>query len=572
LGFNCPLCREYVPCPGAFDKPEAWAGLFPLNRILEALVHKPEGKLCDPCLRGNENEKATGLCISCVEYLCKTCTKHHLRQLFSKDHVVVCQLNEMKSGHIFPESGNIHSCPEHKNESIKFFCNDHQVSYCSVCIGTRHRKCESVDTIEDAAKCIKENGGLDVLLGDVKNLEAKLTKVQGEHDKNLAELENSVDEITAQTEKEFKELVDHLEILKNKHLDDVTRALKKGRGMLSDCSAVLSDGIQCADYCCKNIERIRETGDNAEIVMTYCSVKEWLMKLKQFNFTTKQITISEVKSQVLKDMRNMECFGTLEYAEFEHHLMYNVNNIELSLDLEFSITGENLNVLTGNLLVNGTFVTANYTPNGRCVIYNKNWESEKRIDGLDHPFEVIQHGEELLVTCNGTKSIEVFSAYDLRKLRNFRLYEPVYGITICNGACYLACATRIKKIDIKSDEILREYSVEGQNSINICATKNGHLIYTNWVLNTVTAMTDQGDNLWQYKNPKMVTPRGLDVDLGDNIFVAAEISNNIHVLSGAGALIRILEDIPKPIFIKLMEDRRMCCVCSNRNVIKLYKL
>ncbi|XP_048750364.2 tripartite motif-containing protein 45-like [Ostrea edulis] len=568
LGFNCPLCREYIPSPGAFDNPEEWTGLFPVNEVLETIVQKPDKKLCDPCLRDNENDNATGFCFSCTEYLCLVCTKHHRKHLLSRDHTV-CQLNEMKSGNIFPESGNIPTCPEHKKETIKFFCNDHQQSSCSMCIGTSHRKCESVDTVEDAATHIKQNGRLDVLLGDVKNLEKKLTEAKSEQEMNVAEIENLVDEIIEKTEREFKELVDHLEILKNKHLEEVAGALKKGRGMLSDCTNVLTDGIQCTNYCCRNIERVKETENDAEMVMTYYRVKEKLLQLKRFKFKKKQIKISEMKSQVLKEVRNMESFGDIEYAESDHHIMYDIRNIRLSLVSEFDIAGTC--VWSGNFLSNGNFVVAKHRDNGGCVIYNKDWIFTEVIDGLSYPFEVIQVGEELLVTCYPMKSIEVFSAYDLHKLRSININEDVYGIRKHNGACYVACGDKIIKIDM-SGKMLREYKAEGINNIYLIVTNDALLVYSNWALHTVTTITDQGDTVWQYKHLKLKEPHGLDVDSFGNIFVAATGSNNIHVLSGAGSLIRIIEDIPQPVFIKLMEERSMCCVCSNYKLMKVYKM
>ncbi|XP_056003406.1 uncharacterized protein LOC130049595 [Ostrea edulis] len=477
----------------------------------------------------------------------------------------------MKSGNVIPSSRNTQGCPEHKKETIKFFCNDHQQSCCSLCIGTSHRKCESIDTVEDAAKHIKENGQLDLLFGNVKNLEKKLTEAKSEQEKNVAEIENSVDKIIEKTEREFKELVDHLEILKNKHLDEVAGALKKGRRKLSDYTNVLTDGIQCTNYCCRNIERAKETENDTEMVAMYCRVKERLLQLKQFKFTKKQITISETKSQVLKEVRNMKSFGDIKYAESDRHVTYDVHDIALSLVSEFSIGGGNPNVYTGNFLSNGNFIVGDSISNGRCLIYNKDWQSTGVIDGLSNPFEGIQVGEELIVTCGGTRSIEVFSASDLHKLRSININEHVYGITKHNGACYVACGSKIIKFDI-SGKNLKEYKAGGGRNINISATKDGHLVYSSWFLNTVTAITDQGDTVWQYKHLKMKEPRGLDVDSVGNIFVAARGSDNIHVLSGAGSLVRIIEDIPKPVFIKLMEERSMCCVCSGCKVLKIYKL
>ncbi|XP_056004088.1 uncharacterized protein LOC125662078 [Ostrea edulis] len=307
------------------------------------------------------------------------------------------------------------------------------------------------------------------------------------------------------------------------------------------------------------------------MVMMYYRVKERLLQLKQFKFTKKKITISEAKSQVLKKVRNMKYFGDIEYAESDGHIMYDVHDIALSLVSEFSIGGGSPNVCTGNFLSNGNFIVANYKSDGNCFIYNKDWQSTEVIDGLRYPVEAIQAGVELLVTCYGTQSIEVFSVDDLRKLRSVNINEAVHGITKHNGACYVACGSKIIKIDM-SGKKLRKYKVEGSNNIYISATRDGRLVYSNLSLNTVTAITDQGDTVWQYKHLKMKQPHGLDVDSVGNIFVAARGSDNIHVLSGAGTLLRIIEDILLPVFIKLMEERGICCVCSNFKIVRVYKL
>jgi hypothetical protein len=570
LGFNCPLCREYVPCPGDFNKPDEWAGLFPVNDVLEAIVQKPEEKLCDPCLRDSENENATAYCFSCAEYLCTICTKHHRKHLPSKNHTVH-EMNKMTPDNLFPAAGTIPNCAEHKNKRIKFFCGDHQLPCCSLCIGTKHRKCETINTVEEAAKHIKENGELNVLLGDVKIFETKLTQAKNKQEKNLAQIENSIDEITAQTEKEFKELVCHLEKLKNRHLDEMAGGLKKGREKLKDCTNVLADGIQCANYCSRNIEK-NEANNDAEIVMTYHRVKARLMQLKKFKFISKEIMISEVKSQFVKELMNMESFGNVEYSESDCHVMYDVHDITLSLELDSEfITGEEDSYAhTGNFLSNGNFAVTKYASCGSCLVYSKDWQPTKVIDGLSYPFEVIQAGDELLITCKESKLIEVFSVHDFHKLRSIKMNSEVWGITNCNGVCYIACRNKITKIDMYGS-ILREYKTGG-SSINISATKDGHLVYSSYSHNTVTAITDQGDRVWLYTHPSMKYPRGIDVDSVGNIFVACRQSNNIHILSKDGALIRIMEDVPQPVFIKLMEDKSKCCVCSNFRFMKVYKL
>jgi hypothetical protein len=143
--------------------------------------------------------------------------------------------------------------------------------------------------------------------------------------------------------------------------------------------------------------------------------------------------------------------------------------------------------------LNGNFAVAKCASNGQCIIYSKDWQSTRSIDGLYLPFEVIQYGDELLVTCNGSKSIEVFSVHNFHKLRSIKMSNDVLGMTKCNGALYVAYRNKIIKIDT-SGKIQREYKSEGSNTI-ISATKHGHLVYSSCDLHTVTTITDHGDTL-----------------------------------------------------------------------------
>ncbi|XP_062619404.1 E3 ubiquitin-protein ligase TRIM45-like [Saccostrea cucullata] len=255
LGFNCPLCLEYVPRNGAFDKPEEWAANFPVNYVLDKILETPEKRLCAACQRDNETENASDICLSCNEYLCTVCTKHHRKHLPSKDHIII-QLKEVESKKITHEFGKYFRCPEH-NEVIKLFCSEHDQPCCILCTGTTHRKCDSVDTIQNAALNIKEGGKLDVLSIEVRHIENRLADAMQEQKKNTTELDDSVDEMTKQSEINFKELLEHIEKLKNKHLDEIAVAQKRGREEMDRVTNTLKDGINCANYCSRNIEKAR---------------------------------------------------------------------------------------------------------------------------------------------------------------------------------------------------------------------------------------------------------------------------------------------------------------------------
>jgi hypothetical protein len=106
----------------------------------------------------------------------------------------------------------------------------------------------------------------------------------------------------------------------------------------------------------------------------------------------------------------------------------------------------------------------------------------------------------------------------------------------------------------------------------ILATNAGLIVFSNWKLHKVTAMTDQGSSVWEYTNPKLKQPYGLDEDSIGNIYIAGRISNNIHVLSGTGELIRVFKDILRPTFFRVNEEMGIICVCSKSKDIKMFEI
>ncbi|XP_062619403.1 probable E3 ubiquitin-protein ligase MID2 [Saccostrea cucullata] len=568
FGFNCPLCREYTPSNGVIEKPEEWAGSFPVNDVLEKIVLKSDERLCDSCLRDNESENATGFCLSCTEYLCIMCTKYHKRHLLSRDHTI-CSMDEVKSRNILPEFEKNIRCPEH-NKKIKLFCNDHEEPCCLMCIGTKHKKCENVDSIEVSAASIRENGKLDTMLDEARDIEKKLMEGKNAHDKNTKELEDFADKVTERNEKEFKDIVDHIEKMKNKYLEDVAVAVKKGKENINKTTNSITDGIQCAKYYCEIIEKTRDMKDNAAMIVNYFKTKQNISKMRHFHFTKKNIEIFEKNASVLKQILDVTSLGDVEYHESEHSLfLFNVRTMKLSFLSEVRIAGDVVHC--GTFLSDGNFAIADFRTDGKCSIYGKTWDHLKDIGGLSNPFGVIQNKDELFVTCTETRSIEVFSALNFDKVRSIPMNESVYGISSLNGEFYIACVTKIIKTDVDGKKI-KEYEAEGQNNICVVVTKDGLIIYSNWKLHLVTAITDQGDIAWTYENPNMREPRGLEKDSYGNILVAARSSNNIHVLSSAGELLKTFEGIPKPVFMKISEERNVCCVCSDYKIVKVYKM
>lgn len=133
--------------------------------------------VCTPCTVDNKQEKATGYCEVCNEYLCATCEDCHRKFRISRSHYI------RKGSDIpFPTSARsdiacAEVCKIHPEECIEYMCHDHNVLCCGACTLLVHRSC-SVAYIPEIAKTLKDTEEYKTLLCQLDATGEKLDKIR----------------------------------------------------------------------------------------------------------------------------------------------------------------------------------------------------------------------------------------------------------------------------------------------------------------------------------------------------------------------------------------------------------
>lgn len=156
----------------------------------------------------------------------------------------------------------------------------------------------------------------------------------------------------------------------------------------------------------------------------------------------------------------------------------------------------------------------------------------------------------------------VLSSDSYTTVREFKMQDNItpYEISSGIGFLFVACATAILKHSLEG-RFIHKYPVTSR-VLYVTVIGLGHIVNSNIETKTVTCMDELGQMQWEYKNPKLVSPYSLDKDESDNLYVCGSNRNNIHILFSNDKLINIIEDIPRPAFIKMFKGNDMCCVCS----------
>lgn len=97
--------------------------------------------------------------------------------------------------------------------SLRYYCQDHSVPCCTMCICTRHRKYNSIEPVEETAKRLrtKEHYTLFVAMGE---LEKELTDIKSELENNIVDIEETSDNLSKSAKALYTKIQKYIEGIK----------------------------------------------------------------------------------------------------------------------------------------------------------------------------------------------------------------------------------------------------------------------------------------------------------------------------------------------------------------------
>ncbi|XP_060570957.1 uncharacterized protein LOC132729253 [Ruditapes philippinarum] len=100
----------------------------------------PHARLCQICSKNGISRPATIFCSTCEEFQCEDCANGHTIYKFLKNH------NLQNATEAKPSLTRISICEKH-NESIDFYCKEHNELCCGTCAFLGHKQCLYIDEI-----------------------------------------------------------------------------------------------------------------------------------------------------------------------------------------------------------------------------------------------------------------------------------------------------------------------------------------------------------------------------------------------------------------------------------------
>ncbi|XP_062621745.1 E3 ubiquitin-protein ligase TRIM56-like [Saccostrea cucullata] len=225
--FNCPLCRE----PFSTNEAGLKTNFFLQNMIDEITKMDSTEIFCSFCKLLNENELAVSQCITCLDYLCKKCSKsRHTFTRQTKDHKVV-SLQDIKAGKYNKElrSAQKTPCLQHSDEKLRYFCIQCNLSVCRDCIIFNHRN-HDFKLISDARKEKEEQ--ITKVISPLREKVEILKKNDAEIGRKMEDIVSRESIIKAEIEKVYKEAMKCIDMSHKNVLKELTERMKLAKGRL----------------------------------------------------------------------------------------------------------------------------------------------------------------------------------------------------------------------------------------------------------------------------------------------------------------------------------------------------
>jgi hypothetical protein len=576
---ECPVCKSVFVIPEGLCADD-WARQLPDNFFLLSLIENTNiesaNNICMSCQRFEEESEALFVCVDCVDTLCKNCYLCHRSNRMSKDHDIVSveDFNAIDRNKLKLKS----YCSEHKDENIKFYCLDHEEPCCSICISIRHRKCDEVQTIQDASKGFSQSESVKSLQTFMSHVSRNVDTVLLKIDEEMADLNSQNATALSKIEKMSKDMAEKVGKLEDR--------LRSRLGKLVE---VNKDELERKKTACGNLKK---QIDNETRLLDTCIEKA----------SDAQLMI-EAKRIEDKIRSYDKCFEDQDIYETFHVKLEVINSVE---EL-FPQIEESCQIVS---------TTSDSLYSLEHLHYKKTFKLVKTLTFDEEHYEACftNNSKRIVTSCISGNCLEMFN-FNGQKLQTLKLQSLPFDIAEVSEdvvAVLFQDLEVVQYINVTNENIVQTVGVKGDSiSININKNKlivagpadvttydkSGQVISTinsgikqNTYIscyklflyhaddeNSLICKTTSGEECFRFLHADVRGINGIACDKMGNIYVTGQTSNNVVQIKkdGSGHTILLSEDdgIQSPGYIDVSNDGKHIIICQKDwKEIRLFEL
>ncbi|XP_056006885.1 tripartite motif-containing protein 3-like [Ostrea edulis] len=559
LGFPCPLCQVFVPAPGRFAQYSFndWAKIFPENKFLASIAVNDASLTsipCHPCKEDGEDARGTSWCVECSDVLCDECAKYHRRARPCRHHEVVSLTNISQT--LSQNYPGLENCETHEGRKIEALCENHLAPCCALCVIKEHGGCSSLCQIEEAAEKLLGTDNVKNLQDDVKELCTDVEGIIKRNKVNIDKIDDVSDRFTKEISDATAAIIQAVKNLEETHLDELAKSCKESKSKLEKSIKCLEQRLQYLHYWGKILQRNFSTDINPKIcsVLTYSKTKHIYENLRRLEYTQLKISVKTELHDDVRKLIDLPSLAAITTTEYQNPVMlYSViklKNAEVKQVSNFKVYGTDF--YGGVFLQNDQLLLADYSRE-KCILYSIDGVILHSISTGGSPWGVCAIGEnDVLVGLPDDRKILRLS-HSLQNLQTVQVDSKCYGISTFGNTIAIGNRDSVEIFDSRFQKV--RYSNNLSHTDDVAVDDEENVIYSSHDESTVRKVDRKGNILFTYSHEELKKPFGLTVDRVGNIYVNGFKSNNVHILSRSGEVVRILNGVvTSPMCINIQEE------------------
>ena len=515
--LTCPTCRHIVPL--SEKGVDGLQSDFHIDRLFEIRdafnkAAEPTETQCGNC----EDDKATGYCRDCGDFLCDDCQAAHRKTKLTKKHQLLT-INELKTQttSLVPPKKYTPCCPKHTNEKLKIYCETCKELICNDCTIRLHKD-HNYDLLADVFHKHKEE-----LVSSLKPVKQKLHTVQQAlkaFDTRAKEINDQRATLEAHIHKEINQLHQLLDQRRAQlvgELDMLTQQKLKSLAAQRDQVEITQVKLtSCLEYA----EGGLQTGTKSEVLAMKAPV---LKRIEQISAEFDPDTI-QPETELEADLKLI--------ADKKGHLQQACQ--------EFLNVTDNSQVCLENSHTSGDELKGATTGEQKTVVFHAMTKQNKEYKGklnLKAELEHIKSKDrvqcEVVQQQNGQHKIN----YRPAKRGKHELHLTVDGNPVRGSPFPIAVTPSAQSLNKPVRVVQRLDSPRG-TAIN----SKGQMIVVKGNGTCVSVLTPEGEKIRTFGtrgsgNGQLSNVYGVTVDKDDNIYVADCYNNRIQKFSPEGEFV-----------------------------------
>ncbi|XP_060606531.1 uncharacterized protein LOC132758814 [Ruditapes philippinarum] len=504
---------------------------------------------CEPCLTTGQRIEAHGFCVTCQEYLCKTCHDVHRKTKVLRNHQIL-QRYDFDKIQTTRKSNNECSemCQVHKKEIIKFYCPSHHALGCNDCITLGHRTCK-VDYIPE--KCVgvadgKEFDDVMKKLGEKLKEASEISKKATRSRSNINDYNKEIIKAISEFRKEINDRIDLMQKDALNNAEEIKSNTNKIiQHVLDTCENMIS-GIKCLQ---SSLHASRSTHQDGQL---YIGMKKAESTLKSDELFDAEQTLLHTNMhysfQRNSELETLLC-ARMVFGEIVDHSRHEPSKVTKTVD--HLIWKENINVKTlsdikANCGISGCavldtneLVLADYINKKVKLLSkeNKLVQEEKALDSK--PFDIaVMTQNQFAVSMPKIQEIVVMTKDDkLSCVRSIKVDRECYDIDFNQDCLYVACLSPPSVIVLNTQgDILNTFPLQFLSPDYIpyiAVSKDSKLLYiSDNCNNSIVSVSLQGEVTGTYTHTDLKGPRGMLMLDDGSLLVCCYNNGTIHKVSG----------------------------------------